>query len=150
MVAARNPDVAFIVMMAGTGVPGDELLVVQGQLISEASGLAHETAEKNAATERKALEIVKQETDVAMMDKKLRELLGPTLPEAQLGAQIKQITSPWFRYFLVYDPAVGAQQSEVPRAGDQWRERSAGAAQAEPPGDPKSSPGRRQQEFRSR
>jgi fermentation-respiration switch protein FrsA (DUF1100 family) len=25
--------------------------------------------------------------------------------EAQIGIQIKQITSPWFRYFLTYDPA---------------------------------------------
>ena len=32
MVAARNPEVAFIVMMAGSGVRGDELLVMQGEL----------------------------------------------------------------------------------------------------------------------
>lgn len=114
MVAARNPDVAFIVMMAGSGVPGDELLVMQGELISEASGMSHEAAEKNATTERAALEIVKQEKDVATMEKKLRELLGPTVPEAQLGAQIKQITSPWFRYFLVYDPASAVMKVKCP------------------------------------
>ena len=33
MVAARNRDVAFIVMMAGTGVTGDQVLVAQGQAI---------------------------------------------------------------------------------------------------------------------
>jgi uncharacterized protein len=114
MVAARNPDVAFIVMMAGTGVPGDELLVAQGQLISEAGGLAHDTAEKNAAEERKALKIVEQETDTAVMDKKLRELLGQTLQEPQLGAQITFITSPWTRYFLVYDPAVALAKVKCP------------------------------------
>ena len=37
MVAARNPDVTFLVMMAGSGVPGDEILVAQVLLISEAS-----------------------------------------------------------------------------------------------------------------
>src|SRR5271157_1417584 len=35
MVAARNPDVAFIVMMAGSGVPGDQILVEQSRLIAE-------------------------------------------------------------------------------------------------------------------
>ncbi len=114
MVAARNPDVAFIVMMAGTGVPGDELLVAQGQLISEAGGLAHDKADKNAAEERKALKIIEQETDAAMTDKKLRELLGQTLQDPQLGLQIKQMTSPWMRYFLVYDPMVALAKVKCP------------------------------------
>jgi uncharacterized protein len=114
MVAARNSDVAFIVMLAGTGVAGDEVLVVQAQLISEASGVSHEAAEKNAAEERKALTIVKQGTDVAAMEIKLRELLLPSEPEAQLAAQIKQMTSPWFRYFLAYDPAAALSTVRCP------------------------------------
>jgi uncharacterized protein len=114
MVAARNADVAFIVMMAGSGVPGAEILILQGELISEAGGMSHEDAAKNAATERKALEIVARETDNAIAEKQLRELLGSTLPEAQVGAQIKQITSPWFRYFLVYDPAPALMKVSCP------------------------------------
>jgi hypothetical protein len=101
-------------MMAGSGVRGDELLVMQGALISEASGVPHEAVEKSAVTERKALEVVKQETDADVTAKKLRELLGTTIPEAQLDAQIKQITSPWFRYFLVYDPAPALMKVKCP------------------------------------
>src|SRR5208283_5252035 len=52
MVAARDPNVAFIVMMAGPGVPGDEILAEQVLLASEASGASHDVAEKNAAAER--------------------------------------------------------------------------------------------------
>ena len=58
MVAARNPDVAFIVMMAGPGVPGDEILLEQGGMISEASGMSHEAAETNVALEREILTLV--------------------------------------------------------------------------------------------
>ena len=36
--AARSKDVAFIVLMAGTGVPGSQILEAQGQLILKASG----------------------------------------------------------------------------------------------------------------
>jgi len=30
--------------------------------------------------------------------------------EAQIGIQIKQITSPWFRYFLTYDSATALRK----------------------------------------
>ena len=61
MVAARNPDVAFIVIVAGPGVPGDEFLPEQVRLISEASGVSHEAAEKEAASEREILTLVQGE-----------------------------------------------------------------------------------------
>ncbi|MGA7381604.1 MAG: acyl-CoA thioester hydrolase/BAAT C-terminal domain-containing protein [Terriglobales bacterium] len=49
MVAARDSDVAFIVMMAGTGVPGDALLAAQVEAIGLASGESPEEAAKGAA-----------------------------------------------------------------------------------------------------
>ena len=52
MAAARNPDVAFVVMMAGSGVPGDQILPAQLILISEAAGVSHDDAEKDAAEQR--------------------------------------------------------------------------------------------------
>ena len=36
------------------------------------------------------------------------------VPEAQIGMQIKQITSPWFRYFLTYDPATALRKVTCP------------------------------------
>src|SRR5271165_695440 len=69
MVAARNPDVAFIVMMAGSGVRGDDLLVAQGQAIDEASGTSHEAATKASAKERELLTLVETEKDEAVLKK---------------------------------------------------------------------------------
>jgi hypothetical protein len=114
MVAARNPDVAFIVMMAGSGVPGDQILVEQSRLIAEAAGQSHAEAEKNAEEERAVLALVKNEKDSAVLDRKLRERLGGKVPEAQLGVQIKALTSPWFQYFLTYDPAVALRKVRCP------------------------------------
>lgn len=110
MVAARNADVAFIVMMAGSGVGGEDILISQTQLISEASGTPHEAAEKNAADERAVLDIVRQEADIDALKKKLAGLI----PEAQMDAAIKPLTSPWFRYFLSYDPAVALEKVKCP------------------------------------
>src|ERR1019366_5061034 len=49
MVAARDPNIAFIVMMAGSGVRGDDVLVAQNVLVAEAMGATHEQAEARGA-----------------------------------------------------------------------------------------------------
>jgi len=114
MVAARNSDVAFIVMMAGAGVPGDQILIAQSRMIAEAAGKSAAEAEKNTDEEREILALVKNEKDATALDRELREKLAGKVPEAQMGAQIEALTSPWFRYFLSYDPAVDLRRVRCP------------------------------------
>jgi len=114
MIAARNHDVAFIVMMAGTGVPGDEILVAQGEAIEVAGGKSPEEAAKNAAKEKEMLTLVETEKDDAVLQKELKEKMAGEVPEAQIGLQISQITSVWFRYFLTYDPATALRKVTCP------------------------------------
>ena len=110
LIAARNKDVAFLVMMAGTGVPGDQILVAQGEAIQVAAGEDPAQAAKEAAKEHEMLTLVETEKDAATLEKELREKMEGDVPEAQIGIQIKQITSPWFRYFLTYDPATALRK----------------------------------------
>ncbi len=114
MVAARNKDVAFIVMMAGTGVPGDEVLPAQSEAIEVATGKTAAEAAQDAVKERAMLKLVETEKDRAVLEKELREKMAGTVPEAQIGMQINQITSPWFRYFLTYDPATALRKVTCP------------------------------------
>lgn len=114
MVAAADSNVAFIVMMAGSGVPGIDIIVEQTLLIAEASGQSHEEAEKNAAEERKILTLVEQEKDDAVLTKKLREVLGDKIPEATLNNQLKALSSPWYREFIQYDPATALRKVKCP------------------------------------
>ncbi|HWW15408.1 MAG TPA: alpha/beta fold hydrolase [Candidatus Dormibacteraeota bacterium] len=114
MIAARNPDVTFIVMMAGSGVPGDEILVAQVQAIAESSGKTHDEAVKAVAKEREILTLVKKEKDPAVLEKELKEKLADEGMEAQLGIEIKALTSPWFRYFMDYDPATALRKVTCP------------------------------------
>ena len=46
MVAARNHDVDFIVMMAGSGVPGSQILVEQTLSDFRSNGVSKEDARK--------------------------------------------------------------------------------------------------------
>lgn len=114
MVAARNKDVAFIVMMAGTGVPGDQVLVAQGEAIQVASGKNPADAAKDAAKEKEMLSLVETEKDPDVLEKELKARMTGDVPEAQVGLQIKQFTSPWFRYFLTYDPATALRKVTCP------------------------------------
>jgi len=114
MVAARNRDVAFIVMMAGPGVPGDQVIAEQTRLILEAQGTSHERAAKKGADELENLTLVKQEKDPAVAEKKLRERLAGQIPEAQIGEAILKVNSPWMRYFVNYDPAESLRKVTCP------------------------------------
>ena len=114
MVAARNPDVAFIVMMAGPGVPGDEILVAQTEKIAEAAGKSHDDAEKAGAKERELLALVKNGGDQATLENQLRAKLEGDVPKNQLTMQVKMILSPWFRYFISYDPSTALRKVKCP------------------------------------
>jgi uncharacterized protein len=114
MVAARNADVGFIVMMAGSGVPGDQILVEQRKLIAEAGGVSKEQAEKDAVEEREVLALVVKEKDSPELEKDLKAKLEADGNEAEMGAQVKTLTSPWFRYFLAYDPGPALRKVKCP------------------------------------
>jgi uncharacterized protein len=109
MVAARNHDVGFIVMMAGPGVPGDQILVEQTLLISKAEGMSKDVAEKNAAEEKELLALVAKEQDPRTLQEQIRE----KLPD-HASAQTTVLASPWFRYFLSYDPATALRHITCP------------------------------------
>ncbi|HZS10056.1 MAG TPA: alpha/beta hydrolase [Blastocatellia bacterium] len=127
MVAAKSKDVAFIVLMAGPGVTGEEILYAQGSLIARAAGAAEPEIAKNRKLQEQMFAIVKQEKDPAAAEKKLREaadavLAGLTEEQkkaasakpAAIEAQIKSVNSPWFRYFLTYDPRPALKAVTVP------------------------------------
>jgi hypothetical protein len=101
-------------MMAGTGVPGDQVLVAQGEAIQIASGMDSDKAAKDAIKEREMLTLVETERDEALLEKELKEKMAGDVPEAMIGLQIQQVTSPWFRYFLTYDPAPALRNVTCP------------------------------------
>jgi fermentation-respiration switch protein FrsA (DUF1100 family) len=115
MVATKDSGVAFIVLMAGTGVPGDQIIVEQLRLIEIAGGASKEKADADAEKERETLTAVETEKD----PKALEQLLGVKLaaegmPDAQIAVQIKMLTSPWVRFFLTYDPATALRKVTCP------------------------------------
>jgi pimeloyl-ACP methyl ester carboxylesterase len=114
MIAARNAHVAFVVMMAGTGVRGDELLIAQAGAVLEGMGASAEAVQQAIAKQRELVTAIRTEPDDAAALAKLRDIVGPAVPQAQLSAQFQQLRSPWFKFFLDYDPAISLRNVHVP------------------------------------
>lgn len=124
MVAAQSSDVAFIVLLAGPGLPGDEILYLQGALILKANGANAEVLAKQRASQEMLFTILKQEKDNAVAEQKLhaefdKQMANASEAEKTQGrqafqAQIKQVLNPWFRYFLTYDPRPALAKVKCP------------------------------------
>ncbi len=114
MVGARNADVAFIVMLAGTGVPGDQIIAEQTRLIAIANHATPEAAQAEADQQRELLQLVREEKDSSALEAKVREKLAKRMGEAQAGMAVKQLSSPWLRYFIDYDPAPALRRLTCP------------------------------------
>ena len=97
IVAARDPGVAFIVLLAGSAVRGDELLVAQVTAMAVARG----------ATQEQAAAVAKQEREVI-------QLVQSPAPDSEIPAPAKPMRSPWFREFLAYDPAPALRKVQCP------------------------------------
>ena len=101
MLAARRNDVAFVVMLAGTGVSGEQVLLGQAAAILRANGAPDAAIESNRMI---------QEALFAMVRSNLSEEEMVRQAPAQLGSipgidqQIKTVSDPWFRYFITLDP----------------------------------------------
>ncbi len=117
LVAAGSSDAAFIVLMAGTGLPGDQILVMQGQLISKVMGADKKELEKQKNMQSRLFEILRTETDqkkaALAMRQEVKKLMSELPAEdrqklgdidAMVDAEVKKVESPWFRFFLSFDP----------------------------------------------
>lgn len=129
MVAATNANVAFIVLLAGTGISGDKLLLMQQELISRASGVVSET---EIASSKKinegAFKLIVQSNDDEQLKKDLAAYISAALKESPeikpkdvkeedfIAEQVKGAMSPWpwMQYFLKYDPASSLQKVKCP------------------------------------
>lgn len=124
MCAVRSKDVAFIVLMAGPGLTGEEILYRQQALIMKASGATKEMLAKGRAAQERFYAVLKREKDDAAAEKAIRGVYAGLAvppaadpakatpapekatgdPSAERGATVKMMLTPWFRYFLTYDP----------------------------------------------
>jgi pimeloyl-ACP methyl ester carboxylesterase len=126
MLAARSKDVAFIVLLAGTGIRGDQIILMQSELINRKSGMSEDELQNTMTISRKSFEIVAKSTDAEQLKTDLTEYLKQVLKETPsvkpqsiseenfITSQVNAMTSPWMRYFLKYNPAPALEKVKCP------------------------------------
>jgi len=124
IIAAKSTDVAFIVLMAGPGVNGEEILYEQGMLLQRAIGETEDTINQSRKLQEQMFAIVKKESEPQTAAKQLEELARnyiANLEGAQekitfetLHSQMARVNTEWFRYFLTFDPTIALKQVQVP------------------------------------
>lgn len=79
MAAAKSADVAFIILLAGTGLNGEEIARLQSRLMAQAEGATEEVLNWNAEFLDKCLTLLKEEPDDAKVKAKFPALVDETL-----------------------------------------------------------------------
>jgi hypothetical protein len=122
MAAAQSNEIAFIVMLAGPGVNGEEILYQQTALIHKSLGTSSELIAGYRDIQQKMFEIVKTEPDHRAAEDKLKAIGAAHadfleklhLDQKTFEAQAVRINNPWFRHFLVFDPITAIKHVSVP------------------------------------
>jgi uncharacterized protein len=121
MVASETPAVAFIVLMAGTGVTGEEILYRQGALIARSMGADEDTLARALERQKKLFAEMKQDPQGTHLAETLKRLVDGIeseqerkVAEQKLKGQAEVINSPWFRTFLALDPRIALRQVACP------------------------------------
>jgi hypothetical protein len=119
LLASRAKDVSWIVLLSAPVTKGEDTLLSQSELIARAGGLTDPQLEASLEFDHAAYDLVRQEKDTSVMISKISDLvkssgLDSALPPAALESQLRMLTSPWFRFFLDYDPLPNLQGVKCP------------------------------------
>lgn len=131
LVASRSELPAFIVMLAGPGMPGAEVIIDQAAAGARVAGADEAQIAKIQAVNAEIFAIVTREADPDVAGERVEAVLRRTLEgltaeerrasgvaeggdDAWVSAQVAQVNSPWFRYFLRYDPTPALEAVRVP------------------------------------
>jgi len=127
IVATNSKDVSFIVLLAGTGIRGDKLLLLQQELIARASGVGETDIKKTKEINSKVFDMILKSKSDATLKEDLRKYLAENLKsmpadskpkgmsdEDFIALQLAQINSPWMLNFIRYDPVNTLEKVKCP------------------------------------
>ncbi|HET6980207.1 MAG TPA: alpha/beta hydrolase [Pyrinomonadaceae bacterium] len=127
MVAARSKEVAFIVLLAGLGQRGEDVIYTQTGLIHKAQGTPPARLAHIEALSRRINTIVKTETDRNRIEQRINDEIAAyaaTLSDLQkdqfeqaaaaVRTFIPMYKTEWYRYFITFDPQPVLKNVKIP------------------------------------
>ena len=125
LVALDDEKLAFVVMLAGPGVPGYELMPVQAAMLMEATGTDQEIIDRVVNASMNIYELYESDANALEIRASMMELVdmqlqsqGMTVTPVEFNEMtdggLAQFETPWFQWFLFYDPAPVLAQVTCP------------------------------------
>lgn len=131
LAASQSRDVAFIICIAGTGVDGKTLLLAQEEAIMRADSASEEKIQKALKSNKRIFELIVSGNNLDEVRKEFRASVIEqmnSMTEAQrkavtneeefirtgVEARVASLQSPWFKFFLTYDPALALKKVKCP------------------------------------
>ena len=112
IVASKNKDVKFLVLMAGPGQPINELLVQQNYLGGKLAGMNEEELQKSNQINRMVFDFIKNYKGTAF-DADFENFINLSSEKMPDDAK-KQFKNAWFRYFISFNPDEYLSKIKIP------------------------------------
>jgi uncharacterized protein len=110
--------------LAGTGITGSDLLLIQTELIAKASGSSDVDVQKMRILNNGAYDLVTKSKDTEGLKKDLTNYMKEALkdsPNAKddsfmhaIEKEVNRLASPWMQFFLTYNPAIVLKDVHCP------------------------------------
>ena len=105
LVAVADPQVAFVALLGAPGVTSRELLAAQREAVGRTAGLPPEAVAANEITWGRLEKALADAKDLAQGQADAAKVLVETgMPADTANATVRQIASPWYKWFIAYDP----------------------------------------------
>lgn len=120
MLAAKRKDVKFIVLLAGPGIKGIDILTTQNVAIFKSNGMSAAVAEAYGALYKPLIQSIVNAPDSVTaisnaqkivkewkVEDSVKQLFKVATEKDQVAfidGMVAQVYTPWFRYFTNYDP----------------------------------------------
>lgn len=114
LVASRNEAIAFVVLLAGPGVRGADVIVEQVRAIARASGAPPAIVEQSAAMQRGLMDLLLQTPDDVAARAAINAYFTDRGAPAPTEAVLAQLLSPWYRHYIAHDPGAALRSLKVP------------------------------------
>jgi pimeloyl-ACP methyl ester carboxylesterase len=125
MVANGSDEVDLVVLMAGPGLPGLDVLLRQTEDLMRVEGAPEASIAWQVSWRREIMEVSASSAPEGEAAEAIRSIVGTALDNPPAGVTetldpsmaeqfVTAFADPWMRFFLAYDPAPALEDLEIP------------------------------------
>ncbi len=119
LLQVKNTDVSFIVILAGSGIRGDKLMLLQKEIIERKMGVPEVGITQGQTNMKGAYDIILKSNDneielQAELKSYFTKVFGSMLPESQIQTISEQMSIPWLTDFIKFDPQTVLSKTKCP------------------------------------